>query len=304
MVGNGSIISLEKGHEELLVTALQNTDGIDLHPEAAPGWQILLAHAAELSPKIRLLKTHIATPTCSEAVLGDDLKPLQLDMYRALMLGHIKKGRMISPRIVVSADDPNPFDKNKLISNFEIMFGDRFEYGRLIEAGTDVLRAVHCCGDGDFLGAMATGAVDVVHWDALKYPDVLRGQPDALEKYLSNGGMLAWGGVPQKMDIMLDLAGELGFDQHGLDVRSPQSYIPVAEFLQRNFYKAVERVYSRYLSWLLKTANESKMDPTLIAKQVFISATCGYGANPVSELRRVSYDLARAAGDLNYKLAL
>ena len=228
----------------------------------------------------------------------------QTDIYRALLRGHLNNARRISPRVIVSADDPNPFGVPNLISNFELMFGDRFQNEKLIEQGTDVMRAIHCCGDGDFLGIMSTEAVDAVHFDAWRYPDVLRGRPDVLERYLKGGGLIAWGGVPQKMDILLDLAVILGMDRNSVNINSVKSYLPVADFLTLNFQTAVESVYQRYLIWLSQTEKDAQMDQAQIARQVFISATCGYGSNPLPQLRQASYEIARKVGNLNHQIAL
>ena len=80
--------------------------------------------------------------------------------------------------------------------------------------------------------------------------------------------------------------------------------MPVADFLTLNFQTAVESVYQRYLIWLSQTEKDAQMDQAQIARQVFISATCGYGSNPLPQLRQASYEIARKVGNLNHQIAL
>ena len=62
-------------------------------------------------------------------------------------------------------------------------------------AGLDGLAGVHCCGNTDWSLLLDTG-VDLLNFDAYEYGENLLLYQDELEKFLGDGGYLAWGVVP------------------------------------------------------------------------------------------------------------
>lgn len=287
-------IYFDHAYEEALIAALTSPEGVDFHQDAAPGWKLVQEHGRTLRP--RLLKTHLATPSCSEHVLDEGVIGWQTDIYRALVRGHLRAAREIAPVIVVSADDPSEPSLARFRANFEIMFRDEFDVdGRLVRAGEDVLRALHSCsGNYNPVEIMRTGAVDVVHWDAYRYGGgILQGGGPDVRRYVEEGGMLAWGGIPQSMDYLVDLARRLGFDDRFLEIRGLADYGPIADFLRENMPRAVDRMIASYSKWLRETSRETGVGQEVIRRQTFVSATCGYGANKVPPLREFSYDLGR-----------
>lgn len=219
----------------------------------------------------------------------------QVDIYRALVRGHLRAAREIAPVIVVSADDPSEPSLVKFVANFGTMFGDEFDAdGRLVRAGEEVLRALHSCsGNYNPVEIMRTGAVDVVHWDAYKYGDILRGGGPNVGRYIEEGGMLAWGGIPQSMDYLVDLARRLGLDDKLLVIRGLADYGPIADFLGEKMPRAVGVISRSYFEWLTAMSRETGVRQETIMRQTFVSATCGYGANKVPSLREFSYALGR-----------
>jgi len=59
---------------------------------------------------------------------------------------------------------------------------------------------------------MDTGEADIVHWDAILYPDIPVGRPDVVRDYLDHGGMFGWGGVPQNEGQLLTLVLHIGMN--------------------------------------------------------------------------------------------
>jgi methionine synthase II (cobalamin-independent) len=59
----------------------------------------------------------------------------------------------------------------------------------------DGIAGIHCCGNADWPMLFDTG-IDIVNFDAFGYMDKVLLYPDAIKKFLSRGGALAWGIVP------------------------------------------------------------------------------------------------------------
>lgn len=289
-------IELDEANDGLL-RAITGAEGMDFHQDAAPGWHYLLSNFDQLPP-IRVLKTQIASPTCSLSVLSDSVIPWQDAIYKALVKGHLANARKLSNVVIVSVDDPNPFSVETLQANFEIMFGDKFDSNsRLVEEGEQVMRAVHCCGAWPVLSAMATGAVDVVHYDAWQYGEApIIGQPKVLSGYLSKGGLIAWGGVPQNYKYLLELADKLSLGP--IKINSVTDFEVLAHMLENKREETADFIFERYTQWFNKVYLEGGIDRRTLARQVFISATCGYGSNESPSLRDFSYKLARDVANL------
>lgn len=54
---------------------------------------------------------------------------------------------------------------------------------------------VHCCGNMDW-SLLAQSSIDIIAFDAYGYGDKLGLYPEAIDKFLARGGVLAWGIVP------------------------------------------------------------------------------------------------------------
>lgn len=294
-------VVLDESKSVVLQSALTSPDGFDFDPNSAPGWHELIKKTGNLR-KIELLKTQIASPTCSQIALSENLIEYQPFIYKALMRGHIDQARKLAPRVVISMDDPNNFSTDTLRENFKIMFGDVFNSkDHLISTDADVMRAIHCCGDYDVLGAMETGAIDVVHYDAWKYgPAPLVGRPDILKNFIKNNGIFAWGGIPQSLAYLQDLGKALGIY---IEISSDADYAELAKKLNTYKKEAFKLVSKEYLHWLENIAKETSLNTGEIARKTFISASCGYGGNPVPALREFAYSLSRTVADLNRDIA-
>lgn len=296
-IGREKTVKIDFDMEQITAfqQAVESSEGIDFHEDAAHGWYFLLEKAPGLKHLVRVLKTHFASPSCSAKVLTENAKAMQADLYRAEVRGHLKKAREISSIIIVSIDDPNPFGEETLRDNLRIMFNDEFDGERvLVSTGEEVLRAIHSCGQWNIFDAMESQAVDVVHWNARLYPDILLGKNQALKDYIERKGMFAWGGIPQDYDNLLALGRELKITDKDLNsIKSSDEYIPIAQQLNTHVAKAQKIIFNNYIDWLSKVSAAAKVDKLTLARQTFVSATCGYGSNAVPELRKFSYELGR-----------
>lgn len=283
-----------------LESALGSEKGFDFHPDGAPGWYEAIGKADNLG-KIQLLKTHLASPTCSRSVLSREVIDYQPFIYRALVRGHVDQAKKLSSRVVISVDDPTPFSIETLKENLSIMFGDEFDAGRLISTEIDIMRAIHCCGDYDLLGAVETEAIDVVHWDAWKYgASPLIGKPKILQKFINDNGMFSWGGIPQNSHYLQELGSKLGVSP---EATSMNDYCKLADNLEERKEVVVSFISGNYLRWLNATAKESGLNKGEIARRTFISASCGYGGNAAAPLRNFAYNLSQSVAELNREIA-
>jgi len=64
-----------------------------------------------------------------------------------------------------------------------------------IRERTDALIGVHCCGNTDWPMILESGP-DIINFDAYGYMDTFLLYPEALLKFFSEGGVIAWGIVP------------------------------------------------------------------------------------------------------------
>ncbi|GEM_PF-6636227 len=283
-----------------LEEALSADKGIDFHPDSAPGWQQVIQRKANLG-RIRLLKTQLVSPNCSQGVLSTELLPYQPFIYGALVKGHLNQAKMLSPSIVISIDDPTPFSVETFRESLSVMLGDKFEAGTLATTELETLRAVHCCGDYDVLGVMATRAVDVVHWDAWKYGVApLIGRAKILRDFVDDSGLFVWGGIPQNLHYLQDLGKQIGI---AVEIAGRDDYEKLADGLMKNKEQALDLVLANYLHWSNRVSQELNADKSFMARRTFISATCGYGSNNIASLRNFAYDLSRQISDRNKEIA-
>jgi len=61
--------------------------------------------------------------------------------------------------------------------------------------GITGLKAIHCCGNTDWSVVLQT-SLDILSFDAYNYGDTLSLYPSEVEGFLSRGGIIAWGIVP------------------------------------------------------------------------------------------------------------
>jgi len=79
---------------------------------------------------------------------------------------------------------------------------------RLCAGGLTCLTGVHCCGNTDWTLLFEAG-VRVVSFDAYGYFDSLALYPEGLSRFLEEGGVLAWGLVPNSARVDEETADSL-----------------------------------------------------------------------------------------------
>ncbi len=68
--------------------------------------------------------------------------------------------------------------------------------------GISGLKGIHCCGNTDWSVLLKT-KMDILNFDAYAYASSLALYPDEVKKFISRGGCVAWGIVPNQMAPLL-----------------------------------------------------------------------------------------------------
>jgi len=99
----------------------------------------------------------------------------------------------IFPNTIISVDEPYlaslgsafvSFPREQVVTLLEEVLG-----------GISGLKAIHCCGNTDWSVLLQT-SVDILSFDAYNYGETLSLYPAEVEDFLSRGGVIAWGIVP------------------------------------------------------------------------------------------------------------
>lgn len=267
----------------------------DLSPAAASGYAQLVARRGEIPKGTVAVKSQIASPSCSLSVLPEELQNdyFQEPYYRALVQGHVDQlMRLGLPVVIVSVDDPGS-NAEKAQRNLEMMFGDIFQDGRLVSTQEPrVLRAYHDCAGPAGLFLMKSGAVDIIHMDAILLGvSTVLGDDDSLREYISKKGMFALGLVPQTTDGLVPFAHALGIEFDGSKVKSDCDYDQLADQLRLKKGEAATNIADAFIENCARIAQSADMDPRTVVQQSFLSTSCGLGSLKNSNLRAFVYDL-------------
>jgi methionine synthase II (cobalamin-independent) len=79
--------------------------------------------------------------------------------------------------------------------------------GKIVEMLNEVfegisgLKGIHCCGNTDWSVLLKT-KLDILSFDTYNYVASLTLYPDAIKKFLGNGGAIAWGIVPSEEELL------------------------------------------------------------------------------------------------------
>ena len=174
--------------------------------------------------------------------------------------------RTLCPRTIISIDEP-----------FLSVFGSAFasiSRPEVIDALEEIFSGLqgwtgtHCCANTDWSLLLET-SVDILFFDAYGYAEYLALYPDELRGFLTRGGMLGWGLIPNTgkaaETITLDEAWDaleralLLFERKGFDRREllPRSFVtpacgtgtlsvPVAERVMRLTRELSDQVREEY----------------------------------------------------------
>ena len=67
--------------------------------------------------------------------------------------------------------------------------------------GIEGLKGVHCCGNTDWSLLLET-QTDVISFDTYNFAESLALYPDAVKGFIARGGAIAWGIVPNDVDVL------------------------------------------------------------------------------------------------------
>ncbi len=67
--------------------------------------------------------------------------------------------------------------------------------------GVDCYRGIHCCGNTNWTMVLNTH-IDILSFDAYQYGDNLLMYPEDLDRFISRGGSIAWGIIPNTEDAL------------------------------------------------------------------------------------------------------
>jgi hypothetical protein len=204
--------------------------------------------------KVSFVKGHTVGPVsfCAGVKTADGRAVLaNADLKEAYIKGIAIKAlwqvRMLSTtgrRPVIFLDEPylsgfgsafSPIVRDEVID----MLKEVIDY---LHERSDVLVGVHCCGNTDWPMIIDSGP-DIINFDAFAFMDYFLLYPEAISRFLNNGGVIAWGIVPTSDFKGTETVGELR---------------------------------ARLEEGLTKL-KESGLDPGLIAGHSIVTTACGMG---------------------------
>lgn len=159
--------------------------------------------------KLKYVKGQITGPiSFGLHVTDENLKPiLYNDAYRDILVKHIlhkakwmeRELSKIIPRTIIFIDEPYltalgsavvSLDRDEVKANLEEIYSN-----------ISCLKGTHCCGNTDW-GLLLDTSVDIISLDCYEYAKNFALYHDKIERYLSRGGVIAWGAVPYQSEIL------------------------------------------------------------------------------------------------------
>jgi len=122
------------------------------------------------------------------------------------------------------------------------------------------IAGTHCCGNTDWT-IMADAGVDIISFDAYEYSETIAYYSDRINKYLAEGGVLAWGIIPTSEKI---------------NKETPQT-------LAQKLEARVENLASKGI------------DKNLIWDQCLLTPSCGTGSLPLELSEKVFHYLSEVS---------
>jgi len=128
---------------------------------------------------------------------------------------------------------------------------------------SNVLIGIHCCGNTDW-SMLIDSAPDIINFDAFSFMDYFLLYPEAISRFIENGGFIAWG------------------------------IVPTAEFTGR---ETVEDLHVR-LEKGLTVLREIGLDADLVARRSLLTPACGMGTMDEASSNRVLELLSLLSKDM------
>ena len=193
---------LSKGLERLYSAYLENRiEYGDISAKHAAGLHAFLKEAKQKGRKA--VKGQVTGPiSFGLSVTDQNRRPLLYDEVLADAIAkHLRLKaawqeaalRSVCPKTIISVDEPYlsslgsafvSFPREQVVALLEEVLG-----------GISGLKAVHCCGNTDWSILLQT-SINILSFDAYNYGETLALYPSEVNSFLSRGGVIAWGIVP------------------------------------------------------------------------------------------------------------
>lgn len=195
---------LERGYNAYLTGEIES---FRLLPAYAGGFEGMVHYLEERKPiALKFFKGQMVGPvTYGLAVQDDRGKDIIHDevLYDALIKGLMLRGRWIIQRMKKVCEKVILFIDEPGLSGYGSAFFsvDGATISRRLNEVIEDLQAagswvgIHCCGNTDWSLLLNTKA-DIINFDAWGFFDRVVLYAEAVEEFLSRGGVLAWGIVP------------------------------------------------------------------------------------------------------------
>jgi methionine synthase II (cobalamin-independent) len=198
---------LTKHLEAFYSAYLENdTDKFPISPEHAAGLYSFL-NLENLTP--RAVKGQVTGPvTWGLTVTDEERRPIIYDEVLGDVVAKLLKLKaawqekelsQVSKNTIIFVDEPYMsafgsvgflLSKEKIVSLLEEVF-----------AGVSWLKGVHCCGNTDWSIILET-STDILSYDTYNYAQSLSLYPTETRRFLSRGGAIAWGIVPNEAELL------------------------------------------------------------------------------------------------------
>lgn len=190
-------------------------NNIDVFPvgnDYAAGLYSFLSRT-DLSP--RAVKGHITGPLSWGLTVTDDNK--RAILYHEILGDAVpkllklkgawqeKEMKEISKNTITFVDEPYMASYGSSVAAGP--FSSSEKVAEIIDevfTGISGLKGLHCCGNTDWSVLLKTN-LDILNFDTYNYAESLTLYPDEIKKFLTSGGTIAWGIVPNDID---SLSGE------------------------------------------------------------------------------------------------
>ncbi len=172
----------------------------------AGGFEGMVQHLEERKLSLQFFKGQIVGPITFGLAIqdghGKDIIHNEV-AFDAIMKGLLLRGRWIIQRMKTVCEDVILFIDEPGLSGYGSAFFsvDGPTITRRLNEAIEEFQAqgawvgVHCCGNTDWSLLLATKA-DIINFDAWGFWERFSLYPEAVEEFLSRGGVLAWGIVP------------------------------------------------------------------------------------------------------------
>lgn len=223
----------------------------------------------------RFIKGHTVGPVSFVAgIKGSDGRSMlsNPDLRDAYTKGIAIKALWQVRRLEQTGKTPIIFLDEPYLSGFGSAFSpiERHEVIDMLKEVIDYLRersnvliGIHCCGNTDW-SMLIDSAPDIINFDAFSFMDYFLLYPDAISRFIDNGGFIAWG------------------------------IVPTAEFTGA---ETVEGLHSR-LENGLTVLKEVGLDTDLVTRRSLLTPACGMGTMDEASSNRVLELLSLLSKDM------